>query len=55
MKSELDYEKNETHTHTKQKTCCTVGGYAQNHCNSTPSIVVTWCEMGPQGTKGILF
>lgn len=53
MKSELDYKKQ--HTHTPNKKTCTVGGCAQIHCNSTLSIVVTWCEMGPQGKKGILY
>lgn len=49
MKSELDYKKQ--HTHTPNKKTCTVGGCAQIHCNPTLSIVVTWCEMGPQGKK----
>lgn len=54
MKSESDYKKTK-HTHTPNKKTGTVGGCAQIHCNSTLSIVVTWCEIGPQGKKGILY
>lgn len=48
MKSELNYKTTTTTKHF------TVGGCAHIHCNSTPSTVVTWCEMGPLGKRNII-